>query len=265
MQKIPPNERTELATIPNETAGIGRAIRRTMRLGAISAWTTLSVASAQFRPGATRLHYDHAFRRWARIARHILGLDFDVLGDVPSSDRGRLIVSNHRTPLDIVPLIALFGGHFLANHKTRTAPVVGRAAVMLDTIFVDRDDRRSGANAIRQMRRFLEEKRTVVVFPEGTTHAGDEVRPFQRGAFVAAKGLEVDIVPVGIAYPPGVEFIDGSLGQHARRFLSRPVTKYTVAIGTPLSAEVAAKDEELVRGHVQSLVDKARAHGKTDR
>ncbi|GAB4203935.1 MAG: hypothetical protein OHK0013_18470 [Sandaracinaceae bacterium] len=252
------SERTELA-LPDETTGLARAVRRTTRLALISAWTSWVVLQARLRGVGPEGTHARALQLWARGARRILGVDYRLVhGAPPSERRARLVVANHRTPLDIIPLISLFGGHFLANHKTRRAPVIGGAAELVGTIFVDREDRRSGASAIRQMRRLLEEQRTVIVFPEGTTHGGDEVRPFQRGAFLAARGLDVEVVPVGLAYPPGTEFVDPSLGQHARRFLSRTRTPTWVSIGAPMRGDAVVRDEEAVRVKVQELVDLSR-------
>ena len=41
-------------------------------------------------------------------------------------------------------------------------------------IFVDRDSKQRGAQAIRQIRAQLQRNRTINVFPEGTVFAGDE-------------------------------------------------------------------------------------------
>ncbi len=253
-------ERTELVLAEPERHGLAGTIRRTTRMAVITAWTSWVVAGARLRGLPPEGTHAAGLRHWAVGARRILGVDFDVVhGEARAPERARLVVANHRTPLDIIPLILLFGGHFLANHKTRKAPVIGGAAELVGTIFVDREDRRSGANAIRQMKRYLEEKRTVIVFPEGTTHGGDEVRPFQRGAFLAAKGLDAEIVPVGIAYPPGHEFVQQSLGAHARGFLERPQNRAWVSIGEPIAAEHVVKDEEHVRSKVQELVERSRA------
>jgi 1-acyl-sn-glycerol-3-phosphate acyltransferase len=252
------SERTELS-LSDETVGLSRAVRRSARLALISAWTSWVVLQARLRGMGPEGSHVPALQRWARGARRILGVDYELVhGRPPTERRARLVVANHRTPLDIIPLTTLFGGHFLANHKTRRAPVIGGAAELVGTIFVDREDKRSGAHAIRQMRRLLDEQRTVIVFPEGTTHGGDEVRPFQRGAFLAAKGLDVEVVPVGLAYPPGTEFVDPSLGQHARRFLSRPRTPTWVSIGEPMPGDAVVRDEEAVRAKVQALVELSR-------
>jgi 1-acyl-sn-glycerol-3-phosphate acyltransferase len=239
-------------------------LRRTWRMIIITLWTTWVVQTARLRARFGPFDFPQGLQNWGHGAKPILGIDPRVQGTVTPPARGRLVVCNHRTPLDIVSLMCLFKGHFLANHKTRKAPVVGSAAELVGTIFVDREDKRSGANAIRQMRRLLEEKRTVIVFPEGTTHGGDEVRTFQRGAFLAAKGLDVEIVPVGLAYPEGHEFTQPSLGAHARAFLSRKVNRCWVQVGEAFDAQDAIRDEEMVRVRVQALVDQARARAKAE-
>ncbi len=249
-----------------ESAGLAAAVRRTVRLLVMSAWTPTIVSweavRALFFRGNRQIIIEYAKHAWAIVSKFVLGVDIHLVrGRMPDrhSTRARLIVSNHRTPLDIVSLMWLYAGHFLANHKTRTAPVVGIAAIRMGTIFVDRDDRRSGVNAIRAMRRALEDRQSVIIFPEGTTFEGDEVRPFKGGAFLAAKGLDVDVVPIGLAYPHGAGYYDESLGQHARRFLSRKRNPVWIAIGDPIPFPADHKGaDDLIRIAVQAMVDEAR-------
>ncbi len=251
-----------------ETRGMLAAVRRTLRLLGVATWTPITVGWEALRAitwrGDRRIIIDRAKHAWAIGSRFVLGVDMHFVrkGPLPPrhATRPRLVVCNHRTPLDIVALMWLFDGHFLANHKTAVAPVVGIAAVRMRTIFVDREDRRSGAQAIRAMRRSLEDKQTIIIFPEGTTYEGDEVRPFKGGAFLAAKGVaDLDIVPIGLAYPPGTEYVNESLGSHARRFLSRKRNPVWIAIGDP-EPYPAQKDgaDEVIRARVQAMVDEAR-------
>jgi 1-acyl-sn-glycerol-3-phosphate acyltransferase len=177
----------------------------------------------------------------------------------PSAAGARLVVSNHRSPIDILLLLRLFGGVVLSRADLAKWPVLGLAARRAETIFVDRTDTMSGVLAVRALRDRLANGRTVIVFPEGTTLAGDEVRTFQQGAFAAARGLEVEIIPVGIAYQPGSEFLDESFAEHVTRVARRPRTRVAVAIGTPRPMQGSRKGvAEAVRADVQSLVHEAR-------
>lgn len=213
---------------------------------------------------ADREAHLHTWR--IRIARRLLAA-LGVQPSVPAglaakSDRARLIVANHRCGLDIGVLLQQTAGVFLSRADLGEWPVVGRLAKRAKTIFVDRESRHSGASAIREIRRRLQAGETVIVFPEGSTFRGDEVRTFRAGAFAAARGLDVDIVPVGLAYPPGVEYVDMSFVEHVATVAGRRRTPVTVVFGEPLTnegrktAEVAATCQTRVQG----LVGEARAH-----
>jgi 1-acyl-sn-glycerol-3-phosphate acyltransferase len=179
---------------------------------------------------------------------------------LPTSNKPRLIVANHRSPFDIGVLLSLFGGHALSRADLAGWPVLGLAARRAGTIFVDRESEASGASALRTIRRRLSEGATILVFPEGATFEGDEVRPFKPGAFAALRGLDAEIVPVGLVYDPGVEFVEESFVEHVLRVAARPRTRCVVNIGTSLPAHGRAKDlAESAHGVVQHLVTGARA------
>jgi len=248
----------------DDTTSALATLRRQRRMLQMTVWASgIYVWGTSFeRFAADRAaHYERVKRRWVEGTTRIVGFEPRIVeGSTAPAVRGRLVVANHRSPLDVLALMRTFGGHFLANHRVATAPIVGPSARAVDTVFVDRDDQRSGSKAVRHMRRLLAEGRTVVVFPEGTTHAGDEVRPFQAGAFVAASGLPVDLVPVGLAYTPGHEFEGGTLGGHVRAFMARPSTPAWLAIGEPVPFPAQRKGvEDTMRSAVQALVQRARA------
>jgi 1-acyl-sn-glycerol-3-phosphate acyltransferase len=175
--------------------------------------------------------------------------------------RGRLVVANHRSPIDIIIMLERFGGTVLSRSDLRNWPVLGAAAHHGGTIFVDRDDERSGVKAIREIRRRLQAGQTVIVFPEGTTHRGDDVRAFVGGAFAAVRGLDAELLPVGVAYEDGAEFVDETFGEHVARVAQRRVTRVGLCVGTP---RPASRDREAMaselREEVQALVHQARAN-----
>jgi len=207
--------------------------------------------------------FQRYMRRWAGSLVRATGGNVTLVpgSHVPEQTRPRLIVANHRSPFDIGVLLSLFGGHALSRADLAAWPVLGLAARRAGTIFVDRDDGASRATAVRTIRRRLKQGASILVFPEGGTFAGDEVRPFKPGAFSALRGLGAEIVPVGLAYDYGAEFTDESFVQHVVRVAGRRATRCVVNVGTPLSAE--ARPEALaqtVHAEVQQLVDDARAH-----
>ena len=205
-------------------------------------------------------------RAWARSLLYALRVEVRV--DPPEfqretrASRGVMVVANHRSTLDILLLLELFGGHLLARGDMERWPVMGKLASTAGTLFVDREDPASGAAAIRRMRERLARGRTIGVFPEGTTFGGDEVRPFFGGAFIAAARERSAIVPVGIAYEDeGAIFGDEPIGPHLRRLAEAERTRVGVSIGEPIDPRSAPLKElpEHARAAVQARVHRARA------
>ena len=133
----------------------------------------------------------------------LLAIERSWEGVIPPAEGPRLIVANHRTALDIGVLMERAGGHFLSRGDLAEWPVIGPLARHGGTIFVERGDKRSGAMAIRAIRRTLADGKTVIVYPEGSTFRGDEVRPFLAGAFAAARSTKAELLPVGPRLPGG--------------------------------------------------------------
>ncbi len=228
------------------------------------AWVAAASVHQSFVPPAARDEvFQRYLRRWGRSLVRATGGRVVLTPDsvVPPQRGPRLVVANHRSPFDIGVLLALFGGHALSRADLAHWPVIGFAARRAGTIFVDRTNEASGANALRAIRKRLREGASILVFPEGGTFQGDEVQPFKPGAFSVARGLDVEIVPVGLAYDPGTEYVEESFVNHVLRVASRPATRCVVAIGTPRTAQGGAHGLAAhLRGEVQALVLGARAH-----
>ncbi len=250
---------------PRRVLGAALASARTAALGA---WTIgvgqAALLHARIAPGAPQITLRQRWvQLWARGLLRVFGVEqrWLALADERQGPAGpRLVVANHRSPLDIILMLGHFRGSVLGRHDLEGWPVLGWAARHGGTIFVDREDARSGVKAIREIRRRLSGGQTVIVFPEGTTHGGDQVRPFQGGAFAAVRGLQAELVPVGIAYEPGSEFVEESFGRHLGRMAQRSKTRVALCVGQPRPAQ-GNREAMAAQMHddVQALVHKARA------
>ena len=206
-------------------------------------------------------------RRWARALLGLFAIEVVVQGDVKPptrrGERGRLIVVNHRSAIDIGVILATFGGTMVSRADLAGWPVVGAAARSVGTVFVDRTNAKSGASTIRAIQKHLEDGLTIAIFPEGTTFAGDEVRPFHGGAFIAAARAGAEILPVGLAYPAesGAAFLNETFVAHLGRMAKSEATKMGLAVGEPIATKGkrAAELSERARAEVARLVAQARA------
>lgn len=210
-------------------------------------------------PNGERLE-THRRRFFANVLK-LLGVDVSADMKVPPAGRARLVVANHSSALDIAVMQSLFGGAMVSRADLKDWPVLGALAQEGRTIFVDRDDEFSGVRAIRAMRRRLQSAETLVVFPEGTTHHGEDLLPFQAGAFVATRSLDVDIIPAAIAYDHQSAYVDRSFASHMYEVAAKVRTRVRVEVGLPLERgsshkELVTRAEEAVR----ELLRRARSH-----
>ncbi len=139
--------------------------------------------------------------------------------------------------------------------------MIGPLARKSETLFVDRDSAASGTAAVRTMTECLRQGRTVAVFPEGTTHRGDEVRAFHAGAFVAAATAGCEVLPVGVAYESAAaEYFHESFGDHLGRVVRASETRVGLAVGAPIAATGMRAKRLLDASHeaVRACVAKAR-------
>ena len=210
---------------------------------------------------------------WSRGLLRLFGIEVVTGGAPPgplgaSGERGRIVVSNHRSIIDIAILLSLFGGALVSRGDLEKWPIIGPSARAAGTIFVDRKDRASGARAIQAMVERLAANDTICLFPEGTTFVDDEVRPFKPGAFVAASRAKVPVVPIGLTYPQGSNsgFGEETFLEHLGRLAETRRTVAHVEIGSPMEigeSETVDAFRERCRSEVARLVATARARHQT--
>jgi len=207
---------------------------------------------------------DTYVRSWARSLLRLLHVDLTLDAGPGALEKGngpRLVVANHRSTVDILLMLHLFGGNLLARGDMASWPAIGVLARRAGTLFVDREDPSSGAAAVQSMRERMRRGITVCVFPEGTTFQGDEVREFQAGAFIAIAREKGVVTPVGLAYETrDAIYGDEPVGDHMKRIARARSIRVAVAAGTPFSAAGAGVRSlaERARGEVQALVGRAR-------
>ncbi len=244
-------------------------LRVPTRAGGMIGWTSVMLAAAESHKlvdrkighgDAQEQIFERYMRTWTGGLLRLFAVELTIVGELPPPTNGpRMVISNHRSALDIGVVLTHFGGSVLSRADLVDWPLLGLAAQKAQTIFVDRESKHSGAQAIRAIREQLQRGRTISVFPEGTTFSGDAVRPFNAGAFAAARKLGVEYVPVGIAYPPGCEYTESSFVEHAAAVAERPRTPVVMVVGTPLRLDARAKViAERLHAEVQELVERAR-------
>ncbi|MCX6204768.1 MAG: 1-acyl-sn-glycerol-3-phosphate acyltransferase, partial [Bacteroidetes bacterium] len=105
-----------------------------------------------------------------------------------------IIICNHQSSLDIVPLIMLHPKILMfTNTKKWNAPFFGSVIRMAEYFPADQIDQHLEKLADR-----IKNGYSVVIFPEGTRSEYGDIGRFHKGAFYLAEKLNVDILPIVI-------------------------------------------------------------------
>ena len=134
-----------------------------------------------------------------RMVSRILGVRVKIEGEAPLAGPV-LLASNHVSWLDIVILSAVAPVSFIAKREVNRWPFFGSLARLQRTVFVNRDRRQGTDQSRDELQARLKAGDILVLFAEGTSSDGAEVRPFKSAFFAAAELPDVMVQPVTLAY-----------------------------------------------------------------
>lgn len=172
-----------------------------------------------------------------------------ITGDFPEDSRHPyVVVSNHQSNADI-PIISCLPWEMKWVAKTALfkIPVVGWMMRLAGDIEVDRSDKRSRAQVLITARQYLQDRCSVMFFPEGTRSRDGRVLPFTDGAFRIAIKAGVPILPL---------VVDGSqnaLPKHDWRFGT--IEHIRLHVFPPIPTDgLTGKDAEALRDQVRQQI-----------
>jgi len=127
-------------------------------------------------------------RWWGRTCLAVLGCRVQVRGTPPKAPF--LLISNHLSYVDILVLAAHSPARFVSKSEIRDWPLAGRICRTVDVIFVDRRRRRDVARVGSLIAEALEVDDPVILFPEGTSTAGDAVATLKPSLLAPAAATD---------------------------------------------------------------------------
>jgi 1-acyl-sn-glycerol-3-phosphate acyltransferase len=242
-----------------------KQLRRTLRLTRLGVHVLHGVVLTAILGGILRMSfnapvYQRLMGWWLRRLGHILGARITVTGE--PAGQGVLMVANHISWLDI-PLLGGFAKpRFLSKQEVRHWPVIGWLAEKAGTLFITRGKAGAAAQASATILQALQAGRAVLLFPEGTTTTGNDVRTFHARLLAPAFDAGVPVQPVAVRYPgkdgltnPLVPYVDEqSLGENLRAILGEEEIRVQIHFLPPLQTagvdrkKLAALCEQQIRG-----------------
>ncbi|VTZ27460.1 1-acyl-sn-glycerol-3-phosphate acyltransferase [Methylocella tundrae] len=180
---------------------------------------------------------------FCRILTRLLRVSVYTQG-APGPAPTRLLAANHISWIDILALYSVEPICFLAKREVGGWPLIGFFAKLQETVFVDRNRRRSIPAANAAMARRMLDGRAALLFPEGTTGDGLLLRKFHSSHFAAARDLliaasgidSVAVQPVAISYssPAAAWLGEDSLLPHVWAVLKGEPIRCDLMFGEPL-------------------------------
>ncbi|MGH6624346.1 MAG: lysophospholipid acyltransferase family protein [Burkholderiaceae bacterium] len=170
----------------------------------------LVILAFPFLRQATRNRIIHI---WSRGVVRLFGARLIVTG-MPMSDamrvtgiepgsRGRLVLANHVSWIDVFAINAATPCRFVAKDEIGRWPVLGALVTRSGTLYIERGRRHAVAAMNHTVRDRLLAGESVAVFPEGTTTDGRQLLPFHSNLVAPAIAAAAPVWPIAIVYREG--------------------------------------------------------------
>jgi 1-acyl-sn-glycerol-3-phosphate acyltransferase len=221
---------------------------------AISVYTivlgTISVVSTVFDRSGDFGH--RCARAWATLILKTTGVRVAVAGLERLDDaRSYVFASNHQSIYDIPIVFASLPLQLriVAKASLGRFPFLGWHLQRTGHLLVDRHN--PGPGILKKMARLVADKRSLIIFPEGTRSLDGTVARFKGGVFLLATDARLPVVPVSI---------DGSRHVMKKGRLMVCPGDVTLTVHEPLDTVGVARDQvrafaEQVRDVVRRNVD----------
>lgn len=217
----------------------------------------LLVISLFYQNKEKKLERGILLRRFAiRILHPILGSKITVYGKEPISSG--LVVSNHRSYFDAMVILKNILASPVGKKEVESWPLIGNVCKTTGVIFVNRENKLSRKQTLKDVRLVLENGFSIFIAPEGTTHIEPTTIDFKPGSFFLAAELGIPVIPIAIDYKnmDDAWIGDATFIPHFLKCFSKWRTEIKVSYLNPVVSENAEDlmsiskdliDQELIR------------------
>ncbi len=146
---------------------------------------------------------------WCKKLLSIFQIRVEIRGleDYLVNQKKYLMVANHISWMDIIVIQSIKPSIFVAKSDVASWPLFGWVAKMTGTIFIKRDKVSDIKKALKKIKRRLI-KRSVCIFPEGTSTNGRYLLPFKSNLFQSSIDTNKSILPLCLRYEQNNMYTD---------------------------------------------------------
>lgn len=160
-------------------------------------------------------------------------------------DEPVLFVPNHRSYFDfVITYVNIPDIYYVGKKELAYPPVIGQWVWLIGTLLMNRKSRKEGYRTIEEAaRQMKEEKKSIVIFPEGTRNPGKQEEPlrFREGSLKISLWSGFKVLPVAILNTRDIY-------ENHKPFV-RPAD-VTVRIGTPIDPAGLSEEEKRTFGAI---------------
>jgi 1-acyl-sn-glycerol-3-phosphate acyltransferase len=138
-------------------------------------------------------------RFWAGVASAFMGITVSIRGaENVTPNTSYIITPNHQSHSDILALLKVLPTPFrwVIKRELLKIPVFGQALAATGAIAVNRADRNSSVQSLKEGSKKLTGGWSVLIYPEGTRSPDGNIQEFKKGAFMMAVQTGIPILPV---------------------------------------------------------------------
>ena len=150
---------------------------------------------------STKRQQEKIIQFWCKRLLSIFEIKVEVQGinNLLFNQKQYLMVANHISWMDIIVIQSIKPSIFVAKSDVASWPLFGWVAQMTGTIFIKREKVSDIKKALMKMKRRLI-KRSVCIFPEGTSTNGRYLLPFKSNLFQSSIDTNKSILPLCLRY-----------------------------------------------------------------
>ena len=194
--------------------------------------------------------------RFIRIMLVVLNVRVRYFGNLPGKDFTGFIVANHRSYFDPMAILRDIDAVTVAKSQVSGWPIVGFGARLVGVIWVNRADKDSRRATRDKMVEQIKAGYNVMIFPEGTSHTGEQMLEVRNATFIIASENNIPILPVAIEYhlKSDAWVGDDTFIRHFFECFSKWETQVGVCIGEPVMMLDAEALKNAVVGKINENV-----------
>lgn len=198
-----------------------------------------------------------AMHFWSAGSALILNMKTETVGSPPAAPF--ILVANHLSYLDIIPVYLNTKCTFVAKKAVRSWPLIGTMVAAMGVIFVDRSKKRDVIRVNKLLRKNLNDEQGIVLFPEGTSSGGKEVLPFRSPLleFPAAEQIPVHFASISYETSSKDEHAEESVCFFGKRH-SFPEHVFNMAKNRRIECTIRFGDHSVQENDRKKLADRLR-------